>query len=34
VHDHSYLEEDTVIEYDRGAPDGGAVPDHQKGWSV
>ncbi|MEK9753942.1 MAG: phosphodiesterase [Rhodospirillaceae bacterium] len=33
VHDHSYMEEDAVIAYDRGAPAGGTVPEHQKDWS-
>lgn len=33
VHDHSYLEEDRVIAYERGVPDGADVPDHQKDWS-
>ena len=34
VHDHSFLEENAVIAYDRGAPEGQAIPDHQKGWPV
>ncbi len=34
IHDHSFLEEDAVIEYDRGAPGGGDIPDHQKGWAL
>lgn len=32
IHDHSYLEEDTIFAYDRGAPAEG-VPDHQKDWT-
>jgi Icc protein len=32
VHDHSYLEKDSVIKYERGAPAGEDIPDHQKGW--
>jgi len=33
IHDHSYLEEDRVIKYERGAPAGRDIPEHQKGWS-
>jgi len=34
IHDHSYFEEDTVFDYDRGEPEGGdGPPDHQKDWA-
>jgi len=33
VHDHSYLEEDTIFDYERGAPtDADGPPEHQKDW--
>ena len=33
IHDHAYFEEDRVIAYERGAPDGAEIPEHQKDWS-
>jgi len=34
IHDHSYFEEDTVFDYERGDPDGeDGPPDHQKDWA-
>jgi len=33
IHDHSYLEEDAIFDYERGAPDSeGGPPAHQKDW--
>ncbi|MBT6095056.1 MAG: phosphodiesterase [Rhodospirillaceae bacterium] len=33
IHDHGYLETDTSIAYNRGAPQGEDVPEHQKDWT-
>jgi 3',5'-cyclic-AMP phosphodiesterase len=33
IHDHAYMEKDTIIPYERGTPYGETVPEHQKDWS-
>ena len=33
IHDHSFTEEDKTFDYNRGIPEGGEMPEHQKEWN-